>query len=289
MTTSNLSSKALLISLNISQWTGRRLDRTATHTVESAHATDGHVGNFHKRLLPQCDALEAIRKQAALIREFHYRETLPWLSDGSRILSAQNYLPYMTALRPLIDQFRALVSDLIAVYPVEVQRAQVRLGTLFNVSNYPSPDNLARLFDVSANVFPLPDASDFRVQITDAERASFIQKIQDAENLALSDCHTRLREVIARATERLAQPDAIFRDTLIDNIREVLDVLPRLDFSSNPNLAAFRARTESALTGVTPKDLRESSGLRETAARNLSTILSDMSAYASGMSDPGVA
>jgi hypothetical protein len=163
------------------------------------------------------------------------------------------------------------------------------LGTLFNVSNYPSPDNLARLFDVSANVFPLPDASDFRVQITDAERASFIQKIQDAENLALSDCHTRLREVIARATERLAQPDAIFRDTLIDNIREVLDVLPRLDFSSNPNLAAFRARTESALTGVTPKDLRESSGLRETAARNLSTILSDMSAYASGMSDPGVA
>lgn len=285
----SLSHKALLVSLNISQWTGRRLDRTATHTVESAHATDGHVGNFHKRLLPQCDALDAIRRQAALIREFHYRETLPWLSDGSRILASQNYLAYTSALRPMTDTFRTLVRDFIAAYPVEVQRAQVRLGSLFNPANYPAPDRLESLFNVSANVFPIPDASDFRVQITDAERDGFLKRIADAESAALADCHARLRDVIASATERLSKPDAIFRDTLIENIREVLDVLPRLDFSGDAKLAEFRTKTLNALQGVTPDGLRASSASRESTSRSLDSILSDMSAYASGMSQDGAA
>lgn len=274
----SLSQKALLISLNVSQWTGRRLDRTATHTVETSHATDGHVGNYHKRLLPGCDALTAIQKHVGLIRTFYYAETLPWLADGSRILASQNYLLFTERLKPLIDQFDALVAQLIAEYPVEVQRAQNRLGTLFNPSEYPSPAMLRTYFAISTTFFPVPDASDFRVQILDSERATFESRMADAERAALTDCYARLQDVIAKAIARLSSPDAIFRDSLIENIREVCDVLPRLDFSNDPKLADFRARTESAISGLTADTLRNSETQRTKAAQNLAQIMSGMGA-----------
>ena len=86
----SLSNKALLVYLSISQWTGRRTDQTATASVETAFGTDRKVGNYSKNLLPGAKELELIKSQAHAIRRFYYENTLPWMTDGSRILSSKN-------------------------------------------------------------------------------------------------------------------------------------------------------------------------------------------------------
>ena len=78
-----LTNRALLATINVSQWTGRKIDRKATDTVEVTHKTEKGVGNYTKKLLPSAKELEEIQRATTNIRLFFYKETLPWHADGS--------------------------------------------------------------------------------------------------------------------------------------------------------------------------------------------------------------
>ena len=51
--TSTLSTRAMLVSLSISQWSGRRLDREITDEVNQQHNAAADAGRYNKLLLPK--------------------------------------------------------------------------------------------------------------------------------------------------------------------------------------------------------------------------------------------
>jgi len=277
-----LTERAMLVRLSISQWTARRHDAQATREVIANHGASSDAGRFNKALVDP-EALRPIQKIANEARTFHYAQTLPWGDDDSRILPAENYLEYTKAYRDFGARFDQAARDFAGEYPALIDRARVALNGLFRADDYPNSGDILRRFAFSVAVSPLPDSSDFRVSLGAEEtarvRAQIERDTQTAVAGAMRDLWERLREVIRHAADRLRDPDAVFRDSLIKNIAELCALIPRLNLTGDPALAELADLAGRTLGAQDPEDLRRSEIARSLAAKDADAILAKMSAY----------
>lgn len=266
----------MLAQVSISQWTGRRYDKTVSQEVEKAHAARD-AGRFNKMLVDKA-LLDPIAKLAGEIRQYHYDKTLPWSNDGARLLPSKLFMDYSTWLRNHRDKFNTLVRDLVSKYPDEVQAARQRLGTMYNPEDYPAPSEIGRKFAIEVEFVPVPDARDFRVEVTNevAEeiRESITKAVEARQTQAIKDCYRRAYDVVSKIHERLSDPKAIFKDSLIENARDLADVLPSLNILDDPRLTVLQADIER-LTKHAPRTLRNASWTRAEVAGIAGEILAN--------------
>lgn len=281
-----IKKRAMLVSLNISIWTARTYDRKVSKDVAAQHKTVIDVGRYNKKLLNDAASYDTITKLGGEIRKWHYENTLPWSQDGSRILPAMNFFDYTDQLRIYREKFQGAVGDFVNEYPALKQRAQVWLNGLYNEADYPQESRIIESFSIKSDIFPLPAAEDFRVDIGDAEVAQIQQRIEEqvqaAQVVAMRDLWERLHSAVSHMVERLSDPDKVFRDTLISNVRELCALLPRLNLTGDAALEQSRRQVESALAVHDPAALREDKVLRASVADQAAKIQSVMAAYMGG-------
>lgn len=282
-TKKNSQKPALLVDVKISKWEGRKQDKAATESTQKAYGAEPGTGNYHKKVLPDAEQLQTVLTAAGRLRDFVNRETLPWLRDGTRILSASNYLNFVTQFRDEKSKFEIAVADFLAVYPSLLADAQKKLGAMYRPEDYPDVNQLARKFRCEIDFLPMPDATDFRMEISDAEKAAFEAKVTATQSKAMRDCWERLHAVVQSAAERLADPNAKFRESLISNITEICGLLPRLNFTNDPQLEAERVRVEQLAAGLSPETLRADATERKNAADALREMESKMAAIMGGL------
>ena len=276
----SLKEKAMLVTLNISQWTARKLDKTATKEVAENHKSDINMGRYHKNLLAK-EAMENIQKIVGAARQFHYENSMPWNDCGQRLLPSKNYLNYIGKIRQFKEEFTAEVEALTSNYCSLIQEARLRLNGLFNYNDYPA--SIQGKFCFTADIDPIPNANDFRVEISENETARIRTEIEDKlkENThkAMRDLWERTYTCVARMSERLGDPEAIFRNTLIGNLKTLCELLPRLNVTDDPELEKFRVEIEQKLAGVNPDALRDNKGKRLETAAKAHEIMNRMSGY----------
>jgi hypothetical protein len=279
----SLTEKAMLIRLNITQWTARKADKKATAEVHQNHNIQrAEWGGYSKSLVAR-EALEKIKKVANEARTFHYANTLPWRDDGARILPAANYLTYSQKMRDLENAFNLAVSQFEADYPGFVAQAQAELNGLFNPDDYPPAADIKAKFAFAVSVDPLPSAADFRVSLAEDERAAIQADIetrtQAATAQAMRDLWQRLYDSVAHVAERLSDPDNIFRDSLINNLIELTDLLPRLNLADDTALAGLADKVKADLCAHKPEAIRTNEKTRQTVRDNAQAILDSMAGY----------
>ncbi len=235
-----LSQKAMLIYLSISVWTGRKNDKKATGAVESQFDAQHGSVNATKALLPKAKELSRVKALATRIRKHWALNTLPWMNDGARIISSQHYMDYMREYGKLKTDFENAVAEFIAAYPDLKDAARTELGELYNDFEYPTATRLKSAFGVEINLDPIPDVGDFRT---------------------------------------LAQPDAIFRDSLIDNITKMCAILPRLNVLDDPALETMRTELESYVSKLSPDVCRDNANERVNAVAKLNEITDKMGVF----------
>jgi len=279
---SSLSSRALLVHINISQWTGRKADAKATATVVKTHKTTVEAVSTTKKLLPGAVELEAVATCATQIRKYFYEQTLPWMSDGSRIISAKNHLAFAAEVRKMTAEFESHVKDFCAAYPTLQAAAQKQLGSLYSPSEYPSPAEIRNKFKAEVNYLPMPDVKDFRVEVSDAEKKAFVEKMKETEAEAMRSVWERVHTVVKTAADKLASVDSIFRDSLLENIRETCSLLPALNVSDDPKLEAARVELEKLLGSYSADSIRADKAVRKEATKKLKDITDKMGAFMGG-------
>ncbi len=275
----DLGNRAMLVKLSISQWTARRGDKRATATVENHYgATD--AGRFNKTLIAQ-EAIKAVEKTANTARTWHYDQTLPWSDEGYRLLPAANFADYSSKMRELRAQFEAAADDFCANYPALVDDARVRLNGLFSAGDYPR--NVRDRFGLETQISPIPMAGDFRVSLRDDETAEIQREIEartvQATAAAHNDLYRRLADCVGHMADKLGDSKAIFRDSLIDNLRELCELLPRLDLQGDPILAQIRKSAEEKMLRYGAETLREDAAARAETATDASAILRAMEGF----------
>ena len=65
----------------------------------------------------------------------------------------------------------------------------------------------------------------------------------------------------------------IFRDSLVENVLEMIELLEQFNVSNNSQMSSARLALEEAMYGVTPDALREDEYLRSETKRKVDEII----------------
>jgi len=277
----NLNDRALLVQLSVSQWTARKYDKKATRQVADTFHNFVDQGRYNKALLPMNSLLDNIHKKTTHIRSKFYDNTLPWGIEGTMMLPTSNYLSFMSEFRKERGEWQQLVQTFTDNYDTLKVDAQRVLGQLYDAADYPTQSEVQRKFHMDMAVFPVP-STDFRVSIGSDELSRIQQdverRVQEAQSKAMTEVWQRLHDRVKHMAEKLADPKAIFRDSMIENAREICALLPRLNFSDDPNLEAMRQQVEASLIKH-PDALRNDPDLRRDTAAEAKKIMDAMSVF----------
>ena len=271
ITAPTLNSSAMLVEVNISKWEGRKLDKKASAEVTHNHNANSGIANVHKKLLGDCQELDTIKKFVSNARNIHYAMTLPWSKSGLQLIPTSLYFKYNKQMSELQQEFHRLCDNFFAIYEQSIVDAKDKLGTLFHADNYPSLESIRSKFKWSMNYIPLPESGDFRIDIGNEglkevqERyASFYE---EQLSRSMNTAWHRLHDVLSRMSERLdysgTEDKKTFRDTLVTNVADVVDLLDHFNLTGNADMKLMKSNLDKALRGVTPDALREDSDLRQ--------------------------
>jgi hypothetical protein len=202
-----------------------------------------------------------------------------------QILPTSNYLGYSTKFRSQYSDWKYLVKVFLQAYDTAKWKAEhdakYTLGKLWNPADYPKVEDLEGKFAMDLAIFPVP-ATDFRVQIASDELTRIQQdverRVMDAQKVAMRDVWQRLYDRVAKIAEKCADPKAIFRDSMMENAREICDLLPRLNLADDPDLEAMRVAVESKLIHH-PEALRNNPDLRRNTATEAQRIMDAMGVF----------
>ncbi len=286
-TIANIADRAMLVGLTIRQFNPTVTDKAITEDTNARLNVKSDQGKYKKTLIVKA-RMKALTALAGEIRQEHYRRTLPWAEDGSRILTSAGYMAYAEWIRGAEAKWQGLVNDFVATWDTLVDEARTALGSAFNSQDYPSLDALKGKFDFRWSVRPVPVADDFRVALGASEVASIRADIQAGLQAtvtdAMRDVWTRMRDVVGKMAERLRAYDpnkpseAPFRDSLVSNIADLLDVLPSLNLTSDPAVADFTVKMR-ALVAHDAQALRDNMFVREDTAKRAEQIYNAMAAF----------
>jgi len=288
-----IQSVSVLVDLNISCWTARKLDRKVSEEVDVAKQTRGRAGNYNKMLLPGADKLMEVSKMVGSIRTWHYEQTLPWSDGGSRLLPMLNFFEYKATLNQFEQKFDDAVRDFLAEYPQLVSAAAFQLGDLFDRNEYPDVGEITDKFRFRYAFAPLPGSGDFRIDAGEETKREleaqykgfFDAKLQDAYKDMWERLHVTLKALSTKLTDADKPRDTkegpnytqIFRDSLITNAVDLCGLLTKLNVTDDPMLEQARKQLEIAICGVSAEDVRDSDSLRMATKKKVDDILSAFS------------
>jgi hypothetical protein len=169
-----------------------------------------------------------------------------------------------------------------------VSAAAFNLGDLFDRDEYPDAEKVRTKFGFNYYFTPVPMAGDFRVDTNEAALAELKQHYEQQYNSRLEkamrdvwqrmhDCLTHMKD---RLTDEVVDGDAkkkIFRDSLIENAMELIDMMPALNLTNDPKLTQASNDLRKALVGMDVKELRDNKTARESVRMDVEEILSKFS------------
>lgn len=264
----NIDTCAMLVEVNASVWTARKLDRTTTdEVITRKNAASKAAARVNKHLLAGRNELEIINTHVAAVRNYVYENTMPWSDSGLRLLPVAKFAEFNKRIKEEEDKYWALCRVFVDVYPSLITAQALQLGDMFRREDFPPADTIIHKFGFSVNYMPVPTAGDFRVDVgneADQELRSQLAKLADqrVEN-AMNDVRNRLKDHLLHMSDRLsidvvndAAKARQFRDSLVDNGFDLCEVVKGLNILNDPGLEAARASLERCLNNIAKRTKR---------------------------------
>ncbi len=279
----SITTQAMTVNLQISMWTGHRLDKDASMRVTNDANAEQDAARVNKHLIPK-ETLKPIHQAVTALRLHFYEKTLPWKDNGERLLPRKMYVEFLQRHHELTQAYDAAVETFLTqTYPSARDQAAFRMGALFKSDDYPTTAQLRRKFGVTLTIDAVAEASDFRV-IMDADQAQKIrgdmtQQLQQRIGRAMQDVWQRLADTLGHFAEKM-NSDAIFRDSTVKNLEELVEVLPGLNVLDDPHLDEILEQVKQAiLPTADPAQIRKTPALRQQLGADAQAIINNMSAF----------
>jgi hypothetical protein len=275
-----ITEKAMLAAVHISIWTAVKHDRRVSRDVADQHGAHHGAGRYNKQLLRGADKLDELRTLAGQIRQYFYKITLPWSDEGFRLLPSNFYFELMARMREFEAGFEQAVGSFLSFYPQYIEQVRPELNGLFREEDYPSVEKLRSKFGVKLEVLPIPSGADFRVQLSAEEQARVSREIdanvRESLTRGTEDLWRRLREVVSHMVERLNEPESRFHGSLVTNIADLVEILPKLNVSGDADLNRFTEQIKQRLCNYSAQELKKNELLRVVTATDASKIVAEM-------------
>jgi hypothetical protein len=276
----SLSNSAVLVELNISSWSGRKLDRKVSDEVTQGKSASKDAARVNKNLFAGSDKLEKINNFVSGLRKEYYSMTLPWSTTGTRMLPIKQFFDFKQWVSEQEAEFGRLVTVFLDEYHSQISIQAFRLGTMFNADEYPNVAELQNKFRFAFVMMPLPECGDFRVDAEAELRAELEKQYESVYNdrteSAMKDLWDRLYTTVSHLRDKCAMEKTIFRESTLDNAIELCGILTRLNITNDPTLEQRRQELERALCTVDIEGLRKDEGVRQDTKSKMDELLAKM-------------
>lgn len=285
----SITNNCMIANLQIGMWQGYRLDKLASREVTDRAAASADAARVNKHLIAK-ESLRAITAAASALRVHFYNATLPWKDNGDRILTRAMYIPFIQRHAELKEDFTRAVDEFIDVtYPSEVERASFRMGALFDPSDYPGASELRRKFFVNLDIDPVTEAGDFRVQLGEGQEDAIRSQIEEATTArlgkAMAEVWSRLHDTLSHYAKKVADTEGVFRNTTVTNLKEIVELLPALNITDDPDLEQVRQDLLATIIEYDPEDIRKSTDVRAYSTQEANRILETMGSFMGAFSE----
>jgi hypothetical protein len=225
---------------------------------------------------PAFKAVTSVRSQ---IIAYWRSQSLPYPEPGIRLIRQDAISAFMMQLTTLKQDLHEAVTQLDARYDELKSAARIRLGSLYNPTDYPA--SLRGWFDVSWD-FPSVEPPEYLRQLSPQlyrqEAARVAARFEEAVGLAEQAFTEELSKLISHLTERLSGSEdgkpKVFRDSAVENLREFFDRFRMLNIRSDQELDNLVGQAQRIVRGVEPQTLRDDLPLRQRLASQLSGVQS---------------
>jgi len=278
---SELLNKAVLCKISISQFNTKRQDSLITKEILEERNAKRSAGNWVKNLIDpkNLDSIVSIGQQARLE---NYRLTLPWSDEGYRILPITLFLEYQKQMKEYRNKFEVEVENFLEKWNTYVEEAKLSMGVMFNSHNYPTKEQVKNKFGFYVDILPLPSGNDFRINLAKEEleemKSNVDNLVAEAEKNAMKDLWNRLSAPIRHMVEKLNKNDSIFRNSLVENVQEIIRIIPALNISDNIELINLVEECK-VLTKHSADTLRINKNVRKDVIIQAEEILNKMKGY----------
>ena len=226
------------------------------------------------------DKLDELRMLAGQIRQYFYKIALPWSDEGFRLLPANFYFDLMARMREFEAIFEQGVDSFLRVYPQYIEQVRPELNGLFREEDYPVAEKLRKKFGLKVEILPIPTGADFRVQMSAEEQARVSREIdanvRESLTRGTEDLWKRVREAVAHMVDRLNEPESRFHSSLVTNVLDIVEILPRLNVNGDADLNRFADQIKQRLCNYSAQDLKKHDLLRVTTAADAANIVAQM-------------
>ena len=178
-------------------------------------------------------------------------------------------------------EHEGLVEEFLKVYPSLRATRQFDMGDLFDEKEFPTPDVVRSKFHFTFETCPVPNNEDIRVidalpaEELDRLVAEGVEQENEKVRKGMAVAAERLATVVATMHKKLSvkigDSGHIFRDSLIENIASLVEIMPGLNITGDPVLAQM-CKDAKKLTLYSPDELREDEDKRAKAAKEAKTL-----------------
>ena len=282
MKQNRLSERAMLVRLSGHQWTGQKKDKMATHSSCVANQAKEDAISVIVNLMPPSELKPVTSAWGRVYRKFH-ELTLPMYDGGLRVLPSAMYMSFRSEMQELTRAYHDAVDVLIKRWPEIIKASPDRLGKLASNHRLPSAADLKSRFWIGQDILPMPEISDFRLDMPDEVAEDVMAEIARGINAGTAnstiELYSRLSDLVGEVAETMGQPDKKFRDTIITKLKKFCDVIPKYNITDNAELNKVRDEVVAKLAGLDPEDLREIPNHRKKAGKDAKDILAKISGY----------
>jgi len=286
----SLNEKAMLVKLTMRRANLTRRDATAEAIIQQTMDDASLVVNS-KLFRDKNNPINKIMAEVSTIYTYHKANTLPYMDKGPRILPVALYEDYTQQMRDRIHKVDTMVRQFMPQYNTYVQldiayRSQDRTKPQrANTDDYPTAEEFEQKLGYELRFMPLPDARHFLFDIDEADLKAFDESIAMAERIARDDAVKRMLTPLTHLVDKLNVPidtnGSIFRDSAIENVVEGIELAKKLCMDDSPEIQEIinNLNTEVSKYAVNADWLRTSPPVRESAAKRLADIASQMGAF----------
>ena len=299
----NISHSAMLVKLTVTQWTAKKLERGLSREIATNHGNQEQLTKVTK-VLGDHPLLAKFSNIANAARATHALITLPWEDGGVRLLNSQFFFKYDQAMSKHIMDAQECTQQIEQVYESEIiQPMEHKLNGLFNRNDY--PNDIASRFGIRYNVGSMPNSADFRVNkgLTQAQIDKLKQDIEDKANNDLNDAYkdiyNRINTQVSHLKNKLENYEVVleqvtneygktvtkevthsaFRDSLVQNVKELCTILPMLNIADDPVITDIGKTMQQELCAFSAETLRINDSAREATVESAASLLDRVKAY----------
>lgn len=248
--------------------TSRTLSKDQSEEAASTFEADRTYLSASKKLLnTKHEKYKAVTKWKGAIRSYWEARTVPFPENGVRLLKRSEIQGFRDRMSHYAQQLDLAVAELDEVYEELKVTAQIKLGRLFNPSDYPA--TLVGQYGFNVD-FPSVSPPDYLRELDPAlyeeqvqrMHARFSEAIAMAEEAFTAEFSNLVDHIVERLDNNEEGKRKKFGESVIGNLNDFFERFRDLNVGNNQQLDELVNQAQGIVQGAKIGDIKEQASLR---------------------------